>query len=57
MKAAYRSDNVTAAAAVLAGDQTGDVATKTVASLTLEEIDEAARKLLEFRAPGMEGSN
>jgi uncharacterized protein with GYD domain len=45
-------DNVAADAAVLAGNQIGAVATKTVVLLTPEEIDEAVRKPLGFRGPG-----
>jgi uncharacterized protein with GYD domain len=44
-------DNVTAAAAVLAANQTGAVATRTVVLLTPEDMDAAAGKALEYRAP------
>jgi uncharacterized protein with GYD domain len=45
-------DNVTAAAAVLAANQTGAVATRTVVLLTPEGMDAAAGKALDYRPPG-----
>jgi uncharacterized protein with GYD domain len=45
-------DNVTAAAAALAASQTGAVTTKTIVLLTPEEMDEAAKKTVAYRAPG-----
>jgi uncharacterized protein with GYD domain len=45
-------DNVTAAAAALAASQSGAMSVKTVVLLTPEEMDEAAKKSVDFRAPG-----
>ena len=45
-------DNVTAAAAALAASETGAVTTKTIVLLTPEEMDEAAKKTVAYRAPG-----
>ena len=45
-------DNVTAAAVCLAAGASGAVRTNTVLLLTPEEIDEAARKSVDYRPPG-----
>jgi uncharacterized protein with GYD domain len=45
-------DNATAAAVTLAGNVSGTFSIKTVALLTPEEVDEAVRKSVDFRAPG-----
>jgi uncharacterized protein with GYD domain len=45
-------DNVTAAAVGLTVSAAGAVRTSTVVLLTPEEIDEAAKKSVEYRAPG-----
>ena len=45
-------DNATAAAVGLAVSGSGSVRTRTVVLLTPEEIDEAAKKSVEYRAPG-----
>ena len=45
-------DNVTAAALSLAVNKSGAVATKTIVLLTPEEMDQAAKKVLDYRAPG-----
>jgi len=45
-------DNVTVAAISLAVNATGAVAIKTTALLTPEEMDQAARKSVSYRAPG-----
>ena len=45
-------DNATAAAVSLAVSASGAVALKTTPLLTPEEIDQAARKTVEYRAPG-----
>ena len=45
-------DNVSAAAAALAGIESGGMTTKTVVLLTPEEMDKAAKKTVAFRAPG-----
>jgi uncharacterized protein with GYD domain len=45
-------DNVTAAAMSLAVNQGGAVATKTIVLLTPEEMDQAAKKTIAYRAPG-----
>ena len=45
-------DNVSAAAAALAGVESGGVTTKTVVLLTPEEMDKAAKKTVAYRAPG-----
>ena len=45
-------DNVTAAAVGLAVSGSGSVRTRTVVLLTPEEIDEATKKSVEYRAPG-----
>lgn len=45
-------DNVSAAAAALAGIETGGVTTETIVLLTPEEMDKAARKTVAYRAPG-----
>ena len=45
-------DNVTAAAVALAASQTGAASVKTVVLLTPEEMDQAAKKSVDYRAPG-----
>ena len=45
-------DNVTAAAVGLAVSGSGSVRTRTVVLLTPEEIDQATKNSLEYRAPG-----
>jgi len=40
-------------AALLAANRAGQVSTSTVALFTSEEMDEAARKLPEYRPPGV----
>jgi uncharacterized protein with GYD domain len=45
-------DNVTAAAVALAASQSGALSVKTVVLLTPEEMDQAAKKSVEYRAPG-----
>jgi len=45
-------DNVTAAAVGLAVSGSGSVRTRTVVLLTPEEIDEATKKSVAYRAPG-----
>jgi uncharacterized protein with GYD domain len=45
-------DNATAAALSLTISATGTVRTKTIALLTPEEIDQAAKKNVKYRAPG-----
>ena len=45
-------DNVTAAAVALAGSQSGAASGKTVVLLTPEEMDQAAKKSVDYRAPG-----
>jgi uncharacterized protein with GYD domain len=45
-------DNVTAAAVAMAISQTGAGSVKTVVLLTPEEMDQAAKKSVEYRAPG-----
>ncbi|HLY21774.1 MAG TPA: GYD domain-containing protein, partial [bacterium] len=45
-------DNVTVAAVSLAINASGGVSVKTVALLTPEEIDQAAKKTVNYRAPG-----
>jgi uncharacterized protein with GYD domain len=45
-------DNATAAAVSLAVSASGAVALKTTPLLTPEEIDQAAKKTVEYRAPG-----
>jgi uncharacterized protein with GYD domain len=45
-------DNVTAAAVSLAVNAAGGASVKTVALLTPEEIDQAAKKTISYRAPG-----
>jgi uncharacterized protein with GYD domain len=46
------TDNVTAAAFSMGVAATGTVRTKTTVLLTPEEIDQAAKKTLSYRAPG-----
>ena len=43
---------MTAAAAALAASETGAVTTKTIVLLTPEEMDEAAKNTVAYRAPG-----
>src|SRR5271166_802090 len=45
-------DNVTAAAVGLAASQSGAVSVKTVVLLTPEEMYQAAKKSVDYRAPG-----
>jgi uncharacterized protein with GYD domain len=45
-------DGVSAAAAVLAINQTGAVGVKTVVLISPEDMDKAAKKSVEYRAPG-----
>ena len=45
-------DNVTAAALTIGISSTGTVGTKTTVLLTAEEIDQAVKKTLSFRAAG-----
>ena len=45
-------DNVTAAAVGLAASQSGAVSVKTVVLLTPEEMDQAAKKSVDYQAPG-----
>ena len=47
-------DNVTAAALAIGISSTGTVGTKTTVLLTAEEIDQAAKKTLSFRAAGQQ---
>jgi uncharacterized protein with GYD domain len=45
-------DNVSAAALSLAVSQSGGINTKTVVLMTPEEMDQAGKKAVDFRAPG-----
>jgi uncharacterized protein with GYD domain len=45
-------DNVTAAAVALAVNQGGGATVKTVVLISPEEMDKAAKKSVEYRAPG-----
>ena len=45
-------DNVSAAALSLVVNESGEIVSKTVALLTPEEIDQAVKKKINFRAPG-----
>ena len=45
-------DQVSAAALALAVNKSGAISTKTVVLLTPEELDQASRKTVHFRAPG-----
>jgi uncharacterized protein with GYD domain len=45
-------DNVSAAALALAVGQSGGINTKTVVLITPEEMDQAGKKAVDFRAPG-----
>ena len=45
-------DNVAAAALALAVNASGAVATKTVVLLTVEEVDEAAKRSVDYQPPG-----
>ncbi len=45
-------DQVSAAALALAVNKSGAISTKTVVLLTPEELDQASRKAVHFRAPG-----
>ncbi|HXX51880.1 MAG TPA: GYD domain-containing protein [Xanthobacteraceae bacterium] len=45
-------DNVSAAAASLAANQTGFLASKTIVLLTAEEMDQATKRKIDFRPPG-----
>jgi uncharacterized protein with GYD domain len=45
-------DNVSAAAVSLAANESGFIASKTIVLMTAEEMDQAAKKKVEFRPPG-----
>ena len=45
-------DHASAVALSLAVNQSGAISSKTVVLLTPEEVDEATRKTVRFRAPG-----
>jgi len=45
-------DNIAAAALAMGISSTGTVAVKTTVLLTLEEIDQAGKKTMSYRAPG-----
>ena len=45
-------DNVTAAALAMGVGSTGLVSVKTTVLMTIEEIDQAAKKTVSYRAPG-----
>jgi uncharacterized protein with GYD domain len=45
-------DNLSATAAALAVNQTGAVTVKTVVLMTPEEVDQASKKAVDYRAPG-----
>jgi uncharacterized protein with GYD domain len=45
-------DNVTATALSLAVNKSGAVSSKTAVLLTPEEMDQASKKVLDYRAPG-----
>ena len=45
-------DNESAAAMALAVNSSGAVATRTVVLMTPEEVDEAAKRSVDYRAPG-----
>src|SRR5437016_5495347 len=45
-------DNVTAAALALAVNRSGAVKTTTVPLMTVEEVDQAVKKTVSYRAPG-----
>ncbi|MGD0642244.1 MAG: GYD domain-containing protein [Roseiarcus sp.] len=45
-------DNVTAAAVALAVNQSGAATAKTVVLITPEEMDKAAKKIVDYRPPG-----
>ena len=45
-------DNIAAAAVALAINQTGVVAGKTVVLIPAEDMDKAAKKAVDYRAPG-----
>ena len=45
-------DNVSAAALAFAVNESGAIVTKTVVLLTPEEVDQAVKKKIKFRAPG-----
>jgi uncharacterized protein with GYD domain len=45
-------DNVTAAALALAVNRSGEIVSKTIVLMTPEEVDQATKKMIHFRAPG-----
>ncbi|HKC19235.1 MAG TPA: GYD domain-containing protein [Candidatus Dormibacteraeota bacterium] len=45
-------DNITAAALAMGVGSTGLIAVKTTVLLTIDEIDQAAKKTVSYRAPG-----
>ncbi|MEP6656156.1 MAG: GYD domain-containing protein [Betaproteobacteria bacterium] len=45
-------DNLSAAAVALAVNQGGGATTKTVALMSVEDVDQAAKKTVAYRAPG-----
>jgi hypothetical protein len=45
-------DNVTAAAVSLTAHQSGFIAGKTIVLMSSEDVDKAAKKIVEFRPPG-----
>ena len=47
-------DNASGAAVALAVNQSGAVTTRTLVPLTPEEIDQAGKTAVDFRAPGAE---
>jgi uncharacterized protein with GYD domain len=49
-------DNVSAAALVLAVNASGMLQTQTTPLLTPEEVDEAVKKTVKYRAPGASGA-
>jgi uncharacterized protein with GYD domain len=48
-------DNASAAALALVASSTGLVRTKTTPLLTIQEVDNAIAKKVQYRAPGIEG--
>jgi uncharacterized protein with GYD domain len=45
-------DNASVAALSLAVNKSGSISTKSIVLLTPEEVDQAAKKIVHFRAPG-----
>jgi uncharacterized protein with GYD domain len=45
-------DNISATAVSLAANQSGFVASKTIVLMTADEMDQAAKKVIDFRPPG-----